>query len=340
MRIKIKEDEIRKLFFDSVKNNVGETWAEVREKFNVLRGTFDKYRMGKLYMPEWFFSSLVKFLDHSTRDRVIAHIEKLEDNFGQIKGGKIAYLLNNKEFDKGRKKANKAIKILSLKEIKREINSFSSIELSNSLCELAGAFIGDGCFNHYSNKVYHIEFAGDKRYDLPYYNKFIIPTIKKIVPEIKPHFYKSFKKENAIRIVFYSRRLFYFLKEFFNFIPGRKAHIIFIPEKISSSKDEYMRFAIRGIFDTDGGVFLDKRKSYNSFYPRIYIQTVSERLHKQLYSYLSMYFKIYSAFDFKRQIYKIEIYGIEQLRKWMSLIGFSNKRHLDKVKICLSSSVG
>lgn len=340
MRIKIKGEDIKNLLFNSIKDILNKSWKEIREDYSVSKKCFDDYKSGKILMPEKLFYQLIKNLDNNLKDKIINNIEKFPDNFGQIKGGKKAYLINFEKFEEGRQKANIATKLLSLKEIKKEIDSFSSIELSDSLCELAGAFIGDGRFNKYNNKLYHIEFAGDRRYDLSYYHGTIIPILKIIVPDLKPHIYKSFNKENAIRIVFYSRRLFYFLKEFYNFIPGRKAHTIFIPEKITLSKDENIRSTIRGIFDTDGGVFLDKRKSYNSYYPRIYIQTVSERLYNQLCDYLSKHFKVFHAFDSKRQIYKIEIYGIHQLRKWMSIIGFSNKRHLDKVNICLSSSDG
>lgn len=65
------------------------------------------------------------------------------------------------------------------------------------------------------------------------------------------------------------------------------------------SKDELVRATIRGIFDTDGCVFIDKRKSYKLYYPRIALQTVSKDLYNQLVSYLSRHFSLYNTFNEK-----------------------------------------
>ena len=118
----------------------------------------------------------------------------------QYKNVKKAYLINIKKFDEGRKKGIHSIKLSRRKHTKY---LFSDFELTPEICEFVGAFIGDGFFNCYKNKLYHIEFAGDSRYDLDYYKKVIIPSIKSIVPNIKPHIYKV-KSRNSIRIIFYS----------------------------------------------------------------------------------------------------------------------------------------
>ena len=57
----------------------------------------------------------------------------------------------------------------------------------------------------------------------------------------------------------------------------------------------------------------------------------SKPLYNQLKNILSKEFKLYSRFYSHRNVYVVEIYGYSNLKKWMSLIGFSNKRHLDKI---------
>ena len=90
-----------------------------------------------------------------------------------------------------------------------------------------------------------------------------------------------------------------------------------------------------GIFDTDEGIYLDKRKAYRFVYPRIIFSIVSKDLYHQISLYLSKYFKIYTVIrkpkGNREQVYIIEIYSKKQLIKWMSLIGFSNKRHLNRI---------
>lgn len=331
MRIKIKGDYIREEFFNSIKLNLNKSWKEIRKELGVSKTSFDNYKSGKLLLPDKLFYSLLESIDEIEKKKIVANIENLQDNFGQINGGKKAYAINFEKFKEGRKKGATSLRKISQSKRIAEKIEFDNLELTPEICEFIGAFIGDGCFNHYKNNVYHIEFAGDKRYDMPYYKENIIPTIQSISSLIKPHIYIPPKKENAMRIVFYSRTLFYFLKDFAGFVPGKKTFTVYIPDKIINAGEKFINSTIRGVFDTDGGVFLDKRKNYKTPYPRIFLQTVSKPLYDQVHFYLSKEFNLYTRFNEKRQIYIIEIYGIQQLRKWTSLIGFSNKRHLDKV---------
>ena len=88
---------------------------------------------------------------------------------------------------------------------------------------------------------------------------------------------------------------------------------------------------IRGVFDTDGTVFFDKRKAYAQPYPRVALQIVSKPLFLQLKIFLKDYFSLYTLENSKRNTYHLEVYGHEQLTKWMQLIGFLNKRHFSKI---------
>ncbi|MEK6896225.1 MAG: LAGLIDADG family homing endonuclease [Nanoarchaeota archaeon] len=331
MRIEIRDNLTRNYLFDSVKISFNLSWKGLRGKFGIPKSTLEHYRNGSCFIPESLFVRLIEFLSEADKIKVSSNIEKLPDNFGQVMGGKKAYLINFKKFDEGRKTGLKNIKRYHKIEDSSFKDSLASLQLSHSICQCVGAFIGDGCFNLYNNKLYHIEFAGDRRYDVQYYNELIIPTFKSVVPDLKPHIYSSYGKVNGVRIVFYSKDLFNFFKHGFGFVPGKKAHTIAIPDRIMQSKDELVRATIRGIFDTDGCVFIDKRKSYKLYYPRIALQTVSKDLYNQLVSYLSRHFSLYNTFNEKRQIYIIEIYGINQVKRWMDLIGFSNERHLDRL---------
>jgi len=326
MRVKFKTDKGRELFFNKIKEIYPQSWKEIYKTLNIPKSTFEMYKSGISCLPEELFDNLFNILDNLSKKMILNDIEKLPNNHGQIIGGKIAYKKNIKYFDNGRKKG-----IISLRnKMKIEDISFKNLNLTPEICELIGAFIGDGMFNVYKNKLYQIEFACDKRYDLNYYNEIIIPATKEIQNNLLPHVYKSSKRENALRIVFYSKRFFLFLRDFCGFIPGKKAHTVTIPDFLFDNEN-LRNSIIRGIFDTDGGVFIDKRKKYKKPYPRIIFQTVSKSLFEQLSLILKKQFTLYTRFNEKRQIYIIEIYGINQLKHWMKVIGFSNQRHLRKL---------
>ena len=95
-----------------------------------------------------------------------------------------------------------------------------------------------------------------------------------------------------------------------------------------------MNATIRGIFDTDGCVFLDKRKAYKKPYPRVTLQSASIDLINQLEDYLSKDFNLYVNKS-NRDGYRnyIEIYGHKQLERFLKQIGFSNKRHLNRLPL-------
>lgn len=153
-------------------------------------------------------------------------------------------------------------------------------------------------------------------------------------------FHTSFPKaSNSIRTINNSKFLSFLLTKRFGFPLGVKCHAVKIPEEIINSETTFVFATIRGIFDTDGCVFIDKRNAYKNPYPRITFVTVSKQLYLQLKAFLENYFSLYCAkkmpaeSEYNRSPrYEITIYGKKQLEKWVQLIGFSNERHLSKIK--------
>jgi len=211
-------------------------------------------------------------------------------------------------------------------------NNFKNIKLNKEICELIGAFIGDGYFGTYGKKqnVYLVGVSGDKKLDEDYLKNYLKPLIKKNFPFTRPKLYYR-NDENTLMLRVHSKKLYNFFVKI-GFKQGEKSHSVKIP-KIILEKEEFMKSTVRGIFDTDGCFFLDKRKVYKKPYPRITLQLASIDLINQLEKYLSKHFTLY--------VYKrnrdgcrnyVEIYGHKQLEKFLKQIGFSNPRHLNKIK--------
>jgi hypothetical protein len=326
-----KTPKFRKTFFNSIKENSKLKWKEILEKEKFKRATLDFYKKGGRINKEKF-KKLASYVSSEKQKEIYKTVNKIEAKTWLSRGGKKAYKKNMKEFKKGREIGLIKIKEKRLKENKEIKIKSKKIKITKEICEFIGAFIGDGFFNCYNNKLYQIEFAGDSRYDLSYYKNHIIPIVQSLVNGINPHIY-FLKNKNAIRVVFYSKKLFIILKEKFGFTPGKKTHTVKIPEFIINSNKQLINSTIRGLFNTDGGLFLDKRKSYKRPYPRIIFTTVSKPLYLQLKRYLNRNFKLYTREDKSRKSYSIDIYGFNQLKKWQTLIGFSNPRHLNKMPL-------
>lgn len=324
--VKFRNMNLRKIFFSIIQQASNKTWKQIGLETNIPRSSLDSYK-GKQAIPEETFHKLENYLDAASKSKFRRNLIIVDSKGWLSLGGKNAYSKNAEKFRKGRIKGMRAIKRMGNKT---KTYNFLDFVLSKEICEFIGAFIGDGFFNCYNNKLYQIEFSGDKRFDEDYYTKVIIPIIKKEIPELNPRI--SFvKNKNTLKVRLFSKKLFCFLKQEFGFQPGVKTYDVRIPKRIMDAGDEFINRTIRGIFDTDGTVFFDKRKKYKLPYPRICLQIVSEPLYNQLKDYLRGKFKMRTGNYKNRGIYYIEVYGFENLKKWMSEIGFSNNRHLNKL---------
>ena len=203
--------------------------------------------------------------------------------------------------------------------------------LNAEICELIGAFIGDGYLTG-SGKTYTFGISGNKQLDEDYLKNHIKPLIKRNFPFTEPRLhYRS--DENTLMLSVNSKRFYEFFVSL-GFVKGQKSKTVTIPQVISKN-DIFMAATVRGIFDTDGCVFFDKRLSYKNPYPRITLQMISPGLIKQLETYLSKQFMVYSRDYYRHGEYRgcVEIYGGDQLERFLKKIGLSNQRHLSKIQI-------
>jgi len=124
-------------------------------------------------------------------------------------------------------------------------------------------------------------------------------------------------------------------------LPLGKKFEISIPE-IFLEDDELKKAIVRGIFDTDGGIYLEKKNK--KLYPRMDLTTISGILSEQLLKSLkqlgfrSTIYSWLSKSDFNRQrAYRISIRGVEMFHKFMEVIKPNNPKHQEKYSIFLNS---
>lgn len=331
-RIGFKDDATREKFFSSVREASGaNSWKALWTLVGVPRTSFQDYKCGNLFLPGGTFESMLKFLPADKREFFINQTTAMLANWGAVKGGKENFEKNKSEILSRLKKVCH-IGGLHSRGNSREMNL--NMPLSIELCEFIGAFMGDGCIDSHIDKRgkshYHISITGNAELDSDYLTK-VIPSFVATIIDANPRLYPR-SDCKAIILNFHSKALFKLLTERFQFPIGKKTLIVKIPDEIFSSDERLVFAAVRGIFDTDGCVFLDKRKIYLKPYPRITLQITSEPLFLQLKKFLTNYFSLYTYRSDKRGSYYLEVYGHRQLAKWMQLIGFSNKRHLNKVE--------
>lgn len=212
--------------------------------------------------------------------------------------------------------------------------------IPKELAEEIGWHIGDGSMNFYKNRGKlrgFYQLRGHIEDDKEHYEK-----------RIKPLFEKLFKIKINLREM-PSTRVFGFqiwddklieFKKVFNLPLGKKYNIM-IPEKLLTSRS-LKKSVIRGIFDTDGGIYLQRKNK--KLYPRIYITTISFKLSEQLLELFDQfglratrYSQLYNQDFNRKRSYIITIRGIEMFHKFVKEISPKNPKHIRKYQKFLNS---
>ncbi len=295
--IKGKQKELIHIF--RTENNL--SWKELCKLLNI------KYGRLKSYFDETSFmeKGLYKKLDIKGRYNKYL-LEELDDNWGRRKGGVIS---------PGRTK---------------KINLPPD---SENLAEFYGIMLGDGNSHknsHYASRedkrgVYSIRIVGDSTLDKSYLEKHVKSLIEELfdlrvkIGRFKPRG----NSRNAMFLESHGRELVAFLERK-GFIPGNKIkNNLGIPFWIKDNKN-YLISCLRGLYDTDGSIYkITNQNSYQICFTNYNLNLLQDVRNSLLK--LGINCSRISNHD-------IYITRKSELRKFLKLLGFSNDRHLNKVK--------
>jgi len=317
-RVIFSDKAIRELFFKEVLISKGfKFWKELQLFSGIPKSRLEFYRNGTFSISFKRFNLLLNCLPKEQKKYFLTQVEFIDAFHGQQKGGKTTSQRYPEIFEKGRR--------IAWKTKRKSMSTFDiKLNLNQGLCEFMGAFMGDGFTNKY-NYSYLIQFTGDSRFDMKYYHHIINPIALKYFG-LSPRIYK---KNNAMVVNFYSKNLYHFLTKRLMFPKGKKCYTVKIPEEVLNNYSEFLPDLLRGLYDTDGCIFFDKRKTYLKKYPRVHIKLVNKPLIKQIYGILD-------SLNLNPRIthtgYVIQINGRNYTRKFLRKVGFSNFRHLDRIK--------
>lgn len=215
-------------------------------------------------------------------------------------------------------------------------------DISVELAEETGWHIGDGSMNFYNSRGKQKGF---------YQLRGHIEDDKKHYEErIKPLFERLYNHKIKIRNMTSTRVIGFQIwnDELINFKRDLGLHLgkkfeIEIP-KTFLAKRELKKAILRGIFDTDGGIYLEKKNG--KLYPRIYITTISLKLSEQLLELLkdlnlraTKYSQLFNKKFNRQRSYIITIRGIKMFHKFMKEISPKNPKHIEKHKLFLNSQI-
>lgn len=294
MRLKLKKGKQAELVLLAKGNK---TWEGLA---NIL-GLSELYIRHDLKKEKRFLSDLIyvemcKIANVNFDDFIV---EKFSDNWGRVKGGKLS--------------SGKTAKNVNFPES------------SEKFAEFYGAMLGDGNLNKtkgYKIGTYMARIVGDQKLDYEYHIGFLKPLMEEL-------FGLSVKVgkqgRGTMYITIYSKLLVNFLEKK-GFMAGDKIkNKLNIPGWIKENND-FLKACLRGLYDTDGGIYqLNNQRTC-----QIAFTNHNPVLLKDVRDSLIKLGIIPSNIVAGRRVY---ITKRSELQKFLKLVGFSNPRHSNKVKM-------
>ncbi|MEK6907533.1 MAG: LAGLIDADG family homing endonuclease [Nanoarchaeota archaeon] len=212
---------------------------------------------------------------------------------------------------------------------------------SEELAEETGLHIGDGTMNFYKNGNKNrgsYALRGHIIDDKEHYNK-IIKSLYYQIYGLNISL-RDMPKDGVYGFQKWSDSLVTFKHNILGLTLGKKLNIS-IP-KIFTLKEELVTSVIRGVFDTDGSIYLEPKRG--KLYPRIEISTISKKLGYQLNILINrlglrstIYLELVKNPNWNNK-YKINIRGKEMLNRWMQIINPHNPKHIKKFEFYVNNS--
>jgi len=314
MRVKLN-DPIS--FFEEILNKNNTDLKRFSKRLGLDYSALKKYRRGDLTLPEELFIELLELVIN--KEYWLKNSERLEENWGAIKGGKVSALR-----DELNKRIAHARKFKKVKKINIKINKF--------FCEFYGALLGDGCITRFKDmygvKRMAVFISGNKKLD----SEYLKYLKEKINNEFKMYsYFYAYKNKNSSVLSIKNKGFSLFLHRF-GFPIGEKYGKLKIPNRILKLPWRTQKMVIRGLFDTDGSICAKKREKYK--YPQICITSNDTKILRQLNHILRN--KGYPCWIGGNNIF---IRGNKCVKRWMADIGSSNSRNLFKYNYWLKNGI-
>jgi len=198
---------------------------------------------------------------------------------------------------------------------------FPNLHKSKDLAEIVGIILGDGGLTHYQLKI-TLDRKKDKQYAL-----YVQELLKKVLGE-RP-FLRERKQNNTITLTISGVELIENLSKIGVNKGNKVLRQVDFPEWISR-KSQYQIACVRGLFDTDGGIYFHKHWTKGIKYRNLGLCFTSWS--KPLLRSVS---RVLAELGIKHSVYKeayLYVYNLEDIKKFFRIFQPHNQKFFDKLK--------
>lgn len=322
-------------FLNRVKENGNLDWSAIAKACKVRTRTLFDWRRKKYQMGYESLCRLTRRYNLALPKR----IEILPDTWNIKKAARLGALRRNELYGnpgtaEGRRRGGSvsALKFRNDPEFAKKVGFklrkyIIYPQKSSLLAELIGILLGDGSINEYQVRVYN-NSKTDRNY--AYFIKKVIHNLFKINPTI------TVRDKNTIIVTASSKNLVAFLMDCGMKKGDKMLNGADVPEWILKN-DEFTKSCLRGLVDTDGGIYFHNHTTKGIRYRHMGLCFTS---HSKLL--LNSVYRMLLSFDIKCKTDEerhVMIYDRMEVNKYMKIIGSHNSKHINRFKSYKNSKV-
>jgi len=325
-RIKFKKGSQAKFLSDVVRY-LGFDWPQLSRKIKVHPRCLSDWRREKYTIPESVFKRITKLTGEEIR--VPAHkilpdfwsIEKaarkggrvVAEKYGgpgtpegRVKGGRISQEHRRRNPEKYRQAG------CNIKKV------FPKPPYSEKLAELVGILLGDGAISNYQVRV-----SLDRNVDRQYAT-FVRNLMHDVLGE-RPSFMER-SEDNIIALTISGAGLVEVLEQMGLRRGNKVVHQVDFPKWVRSRRS-YKIACVRGLFDTDGGLY-SHHKAQKNYLGWCFASSSKPLLQSVMDILLSLGFNVKKAGE-----NKIYMYSLEHISRYMKIVNSHNPKNVDKLTV-------
>ncbi len=331
MRVKITRANTALLF--AALSSQGHSSKFLAQYFNVSVRTITDWRGGKNSIPSSVFKKMVNLagiIETILSPQYLKdfwHIKKAASKGGRAR----INLYGNFGTPEGRRRGG----LISAREQKGSRNGFKQLkkirqpQYSEKLAEFFGIVFGDGHIDRYQVSV-------TTNSETDYEHALYVQRIAKELFGLSSRIRKK-KEQLAVEVVFSSRALASFLMEHGGVAGNKMKGRLIIPGWINS-EIKYQRAFIRGLFDTDGCIYVDRHRIKSKEYYHLgwTITSNADSLRKDIVQLL-----VHLGFSPTNTVKQNSVYLRKQkeIERYFAEIKSSNQKHLARYKSFIPGGV-
>lgn len=324
MRVKISKSGLSQLF--NALYGAGKTMQDVADQVRIGKRTINDWKRGSFTIPLDKFRILTNIAgidEGKLSPKIVPDFWHVKD--AATKGAKARMALyGNFGTPDGRSRGGKtSIKMNIINGTRfKTLKLVHAPSYSENLAELIGIFLGDG---HLSKYQASITTNSKTDYDHAIFSRNLIKKLFGISATIKKK-----KDENTLNVVASSKNLVHRLHSLGMPIGNKIQNNLSVPFWIYS-KPNYQRAFIRGLFDTDGCIYLDNHKINKKSYKYLG-WTITSYADKLITDLLNMLRNLGFSPTHSKTQKSVYLRKSKEIARYFIDIGTSNPKHKKRYK--------